>query len=218
MMLRLLALLGVLPSLASAAPLVADNGDDVSNLTAFCKALDMATTCTVADDDKIADLAKPVAPYLAARIFWAGDSDTRPENHCYVGLETKQGWTVAPLGSDCWGNGKYYRRLVAKELAVRAVGPTSSDLWLRYEIESSDPDAEGTVTAEFLVICGMAEGLPRCTAPIELGLASDGKPIWKVKATLSKTGELVLALQKGKRAALPIKTAALLGKTTLSFQ
>lgn len=217
-MLRLLAFIGVLTSTVSAAPLVADNGDDVASLAAFCKSLDTATTCTVADDDKIADLAKPIAPYLAARIFWAGDSITAPENQCYVGLKTKQGWTVASLGSDCWSNGKYSRRLEVKELAVRAVGPTSSDLWLRYAIESSDPDADGTVTEEFLVICGVAEGLPRCTAPIGLGLASDGKPKWKVKPTLSKTGVLVLALEKGKRAALPAATAALLGKTTLSFE
>lgn len=217
-MLRRLALICVLPSIASAAPLVADNGDDVGSLAAFCKSLDTAATCTIADDDKIADLAKPVAPYLAARIFWAGDSITAPENQCYVGLKTKQGWTVASLGSDCWSNGKYSRRLEVKELAVRAVGPASSDLWLRYQIESSDPDAEEIVIEDFLVICGMAEGLPRCTAPIELGLASDGKPKWMVKATLSKAGALILALEKGKRAALPAATAALLGKTTLSFE
>ncbi|NVB77944.1 MAG: hypothetical protein HOV81_06070 [Kofleriaceae bacterium] len=214
-MIRLLVFICALPSIASAGPLVADSGDDVGSLAAFCKSLDTATTCAIADDDKIADLAKPAAPYLAARIFWAGDSITAPDNQCYVGLKTKQTWTVASLGSDCWSNGKYSRRLEVKELAVR---PASSDLWLRYAIESSDPDVEGTVTEEFLVICGLAEGLPRCTAPIALGLASDGKPKWKVKATLSKAGALVLAVEKGKRAALPAETAALLGKTSLSFE
>jgi hypothetical protein len=206
-------LVSLTASLTNAAPLVGDNGDDVTNLAAFCKTLDEATTCAIADDDKIADLAKPVAPYLAARIFWAGDSSTIPNNRCYLGIKTTQSWTVASLDLDCWGNGKYFRRLAVKELAVRA-----SNLWLRYEIESSDPDVDGTVTEESLVICGMVEGAPRCTAPIALGVAHDGKPIWRVSATLSKAGALALALQKGKRAALPTETAALLGKPTLSFK
>jgi hypothetical protein len=206
-------LVSLTASIASAAPLVGDNGDDVANLAAFCKTLDEATTCAIADDDKIADLAKPVAPYLAARVFWAGESATIPNNSCYVGLQTAHGWTVASLGSDCWGNGKYSRRLAVKELGMRA-----SNLWLHYEVESSDPDVDGTFTEELLVICGIAEAQPRCTAPIELGNAKNGKPIWKVKATLSKTGALVLALQKGKRAALPTRTAALLGNSTLSFK
>lgn len=203
---------------ALAAPLVADNGDDVSDLAAYCKSLDAATTCAIADGDKIADLAKPVPPYRAARIFWTGTSTTAPDNQCYLGIQTEHRWTIVSLGSDCWTNGRYHRRLAVTELLVRAVGRSSSGLWLRYEIESSDPDAEGTVTEEFLVICGIAEALPRCTAPIAIGLATDGKPQWKVKATLSKLGALTLVLQKGTRTALPTETAALLGKRTLSVE
>jgi hypothetical protein len=203
---------------AIAAPLTADNGDEVNDLAAYCKSLDASITCAISDGDKIADLAKPVAPYLAARIFWTGASTTAPENQCHLGIQTEHRWTIVSLGSDCWTNGRYYRRLAVTELLVRAVGRTSSGLWLRYEIESSDPDAEGTVTEEFLVMCGMAEGRPRCTAPIALGLATDGKPQWKVKATLSKLGALTLVLQKGKRTALPSETAALLGKHTLSVE
>jgi len=213
--LLLIGLTSTVASSASAAPLVADNGDDVTTLAAFCKQLDPPReTCSIADADKILDLAKPVAPYLAARLFWAGDSITTPNNDCYIGLQTKQGFTVASLGTDCWGKGKYSRRFVVRELAVRA--PTL--LWLRYAIDSSDPDWSGTSTNEFLVICGMAQDRPRCTSPIELGLATDGKPIWRVKVTLTKTGSLTLALDKGKRAALPAETAALLGKTTLAFE
>jgi hypothetical protein len=211
---RLIALAWLVPSLAGAAPLVASNGDDVASLAAFCKTLDAATTCAIADDDKIADLAKPVAPYLAARIFWAGASVTQPNNTCYVGIQTKGSWTVASLGIDCWGNGKYFRRLVVGELAVRATG----HLWLRYTVESSDPGVDGTVTEDYLVICRMAEAQPRCTDPIALGSATDRKPTWKVNATLSKAGALVLTLAKGKRAALPAETAARLGKSTLSFE
>jgi hypothetical protein len=209
----MLAFICVLTSIASAAPpLVADNGDDVTNLAEFCKTLDKAT-CAIADDDKIEDVAKPPSPYLAARLFWAGDSDTVPDNECYVGLQTKLGWTVTSLGSDCWGNGKYLRRLAVKEFAMR-----TSSLWLRYDVESSDPDTEGTVTEELLVICGMSEGRPRCTAPIELGLSNNGKRAWKVKATLSKARRLVLKLEKGKRSALPTATAALLGTSILSVR
>lgn len=213
MMLRLLAFIMVASSIANAAPLVASNGDEVQDLAAFCKSLDTARECMIGDADKIADLAKPVAPYQAARIFWAGESITGPSNECYLGIETPHGWTVARLDSDCWANGKYYRRIDVKDFSVRG-----STLWLRYESESTDPDAPETVTGDFLVICGLSDGLPRCTAPIELGLAVDGKPMWKVKATLAKAGALVLELQKGKRAALPSETAALLGKRSLSFE
>lgn len=211
-MLRHAAFLTLLPSLASAAPLVADNGEDVSDLAAYCKSLDEATTCAIADDDKIADLAKPAGPYLAARAFWAGASITVPDNTCYLGIRTDRGWTVTSLHSDCWGNGKYYRRLTVTELVVH---PASSQLWVRYAIESSERDDDASATEELLVICGMAEGRPRCTAPIALGLETNGKQRWKVKATRSKAGALTLALHKGKRADLPAETAALLGKRTL---
>lgn len=211
-MLRALAVSIALPSLASAAPLVVDNGEDVANLAAFCKKPDARSICTIADDAKIADLAKPAAPYLAARLFWTGDSETTPNNDCYIGMQTKHGWSVAPIGTDCWGNGKYYRRLVVEELVVRA----GAVLWLRYAVESSDPDASETARDEFLVICGGAQ--PRCTAPIALGFANDGKWAWRVKATLAKGGALTLALAKGKRAALPRETAALLGASTLAFE
>ena len=50
-----------------------------------------------------------------------------------------------------------------------------------------------------------------------IGYAFDGKQKWKVKATL-EAGALALELVKGKRAALPAETVALLGKRSLSFR
>ncbi len=214
-MLRQLAFLTLLPSLASATPLVANTGEEVSDLAAYCKSLDEATTCAITDEEKIADLAKPAGPYLAARVFWAGASITVPDNACYLGIRTGQRWTVTSLHSDCWGNGKYYRRLAVTELVVHTVGRASPELWVRYTVESSERDDDASATEELLVICGMTDGNPRCTAPIVLGLETNGKQRWKVKATRSKAGALTLALQKGKRADLPAETAALLGKRTL---
>ena len=164
-------------------------------------------------DHRISELAKPAGPYKAARIYWTGESETTPGgNECHVAIETDHGWTVAPLTDDCWGNGRYYRRLSIQELAVK-----SSLLWVRYQVASSDPDEAGTEEADYLVVCGTASGTTRCTEPIAVGYAFDGKPKWKVKATLD-AGVLVLDLVKGKRAALPEKTVALLGKKTLSFE
>lgn len=187
--------------LFAAAVVVASNGDDVSAVTAPDA------------EHKISELAKPAAPYLAARVYWTGESDMNPDgNECDLAIETKRGWTVASLETDCWRNGRYYRRLAVQELAVM-----SSTLWVRYQIESSDPDEAGTDQTDYLVICGLADGAARCTTPIEIGYAFDGKLKWKVKPGLN-AGALVLALDKGKRAALPAETAALLGKSPLSFQ
>lgn len=187
--------------LLASAVIVASNGDDV------------ATVAVPDADHKISELAKPAAPYLAARVYWTGESEMTPDgNECDLAIQTKQGWTVASLDSDCWHNGRYYRRLAVQELAVK-----SSTLWLRYQIESSDPDEGGTDQTDYLVICGLADGAPRCTAAIEIAYAFDGKPKWRVKAGL-KAGALVLELDKGKRAALPAKTVGLLGKSSLSFQ
>lgn len=186
--------------LLAAAALVAGNGDDVD-------------AGPVPDaDHQIATLAKPAAPYKAARIYWTGESETTPgDNDCHLAIETDHGWAVASLGSDCWGNGRYYRRLDVQELAVK-----TTTLWVRYQIASSDPDEGGTEQADYLVICGLAEGAARCTDPIQIGYAFDGKPKWKVKPAL-KTGALVLELARGKRAAVPAETAALLGKHALPF-
>lgn len=190
-------MIGILAS----AVLVASNGDDVAAVT------------PPDADHKISELAKPAAPYLAARVYWTGESEMTPDgNECHLAIETKRGWTVASLDSDCWRNGRYSRRLEVQELAVRA-----STLWVRYQIASSDPDEAGTEQADYLVICGLADGAARCTAPIQIGYAFDGKPKWKVKPGL-KAGALVLELEKGKRAALPAETAGLLGKSALSFK
>ncbi|HEY6035837.1 MAG TPA: hypothetical protein VIV58_16295 [Kofleriaceae bacterium] len=187
--------------LLASAVIVASNGEEVTAVTAPDA------------DHKISELAKPAAPYLAARVYWTGESEMTPDgNECHLAIETKRGWTVASLDTDCWRNGRYYRRLAVQELAVK-----SSTLWLRYQFVSSDPDEAGTEQADYLVICGLADGAPRCTAAIEIAYAFDGKPKWRVKPAL-KAGALVLSLEKGKRAALPAETAGLLGKSSLSFQ
>ena len=162
-------------------------------------------------DHRISELAKPAAPYKAARIYWTEGSGPAG-TECHLAIETDHGWTVASLGDDCWGNGRYYRRLEVQELAVR-----SSTLWVRYQVTSSDPDEAGTEAAEFLVLCGTTAGAARCTEPIAIGFAFDGKPKWKVQPTL-EAGALALALVKGKRTALPEKTVALLGKNPLPFK
>jgi hypothetical protein len=178
--------------------LVASNGDDVA----------------IPDDaHPISELARPAAPYKAARIYWTGESELTPGgNDCHLAIETDHGWTVASLTDDCWGNGRYFRRLDVQELAVR-----SSMLWVRYQVASSDPDEAGTEKADYLVICGTTAGAARCTDPIEVGYALDGKPAWKVKVAF-EAGVLVLELVKGKRALVPANTAALLGKKSLSFR
>lgn len=162
-------------------------------------------------DHRISELAKPSAPYKAASIYWTEGSEPAG-SECHLAIQTDHGWTVASLGDDCWGNGRYYRRLEVQELAVK-----SSTLWVRYQVTSSDPDEAGTETAEFLVLCGTTAGAARCTEPIAIGFALDGKPKWKVQPTL-EAGALALALVKGKRTALPEKTVALLGKNALPFK
>lgn len=181
--------------------MVASNGEDVD-------------VVTVPDGaHRIADLAKPAAPYKTARIYWTGESESTPGgNECQLAIETDHGWTVISLSSDCWDNGRYYRRLAVQELSVR-----SSSLWLRYQMTSSDPDEAGTEQAEYLVICGTANGAARCTDPIEVGYAFAGKQKWKVNARLDP-GVLALGLVQGKHAALQPETAALLGKKSLSFK
>ena len=186
--------------LLTAAALVASAGDDVDRAP------------LIDTDHAIAELATPAAPYKAARLYWTGESETAPANECHVAIQTEHGWTVAPAGTDCWGIGRYYRRIAVREFAVKA-----GLLWLRFEEESSDPDEGGTSHTDYLVICGLADGAARCTAPIETGYTFDTTPKWKVKASLVK-GALVLALQTGKRSAVPAETAALLGRSTLSFK
>jgi hypothetical protein len=185
--------------LVASAVLIASNGDDVA-------------TVDVPEGHAIGKLDKPVAPYKAARIYWTGDSETTPSNECHLAIQTEHGWTVAPLDLDCWGNGRYYRRLEVRELLVK-----SSLLWLRYQASSSDPDEDGAEEADYVVMCGLADGAPRCTAPVQVSFARGGKAKWKVNAAL-KAGALVLSLAQGKRAALPEETAALLGKHAISFQ
>ncbi|MFT3697781.1 MAG: hypothetical protein QM831_31870 [Kofleriaceae bacterium] len=193
----------------SSALLAANRGDDVKSLAEYCKQISpQPSICDVTDSAKVADLAKPAAPYLAARIFWAGDSETTPNNSCYLGIQTARGWTVAQVGTDCWGNGKYYRRPIVREMDIRG-----GKLWLHFDVESSDPDVDGPELEEYVVVCGMTDEAPRCTAPIQL---SNGK--WKVKASLDKKGQLVLTLAKGKRSAIDEQTAAVLGTNKLSFE
>ncbi len=183
------------------AVLVAGNGDDV-DAVAFPD-----------DTHRISELARPAAPYKHARIYWTGESELTPGgNECHLAIETDHGWTVASLTDDCWGNGRYYRRLGIQELAVK-----SSMLWVRYQLTSSDPDEAGTEATDYLVLCGTTAGAARCTDPIAVGYAFDGKQKWKVKAAL-EAGVLALDLVKGKRAMLPAKTVALLGKNALSFE
>lgn len=183
----------------AAAVVVANVGEDVAAVS-------------VPDDRAIGKLAKPVAPYKAARVYWTGESETSPSNACHLAIQTEHGWTVAQLDLDCWGNGRYYRRLEIRELVVK-----SALLWLRYQEESSDPDEDGTEQADYVVVCGMAEGAPRCTQPIQIGFARGGQIKWKVNAAV-KADALVLDLARGKRGTLPEETAALLGKHPLSFQ
>lgn len=183
------------------AVLAADNGDDV------------AVAPSPDADHRISELAKAAAPYKAARVYWTEPSEPTPAGtECHLAIATDHGWTVALLADDCWGNGRYYRRLETKELAVKA-----SMLWVRYQVTSSDPDEGGTEATDFLVICGAAAGAMRCTEPIAVGFAFDGKQKWKVQPTL-EGGALALALAKGKRTALPEKTVALLGKNPLPFR
>ena len=96
------------------AVIVASNGEDLATVTAPDA------------DHKISELAKPAAPYLAARVYWTGEPATAEGNPCELAIETKRGWTVVSLGSDCRGNGRYYRRPEGQELVVK-----STSLWLR---------------------------------------------------------------------------------------
>lgn len=163
-------------------------------------------------DHEIGALAKPTAPYKAARFYWTGDSDTSPDNACHLAIQTDKGWSVADLDVNCWQNGRYYRHVDIQELVVQA-----QLLWLRYRASSSDPDEGRMDFMEYLVVCGVADGAARCTKPIQLTLEADASVKWRVKASLSK-GSLVLGLDKGKKAALPDGTKALLGKSTLRVE
>lgn len=186
--------------LLAAAVVVAGEGADV----------DVAPKIAV--DHEIGALAKPAAPYKAARFYWTGDSDTSPDNECHLAIQTDKGWSVADLDANCWQNGRYYRHVDVQELVVQ-----SQVVWLRYRASSSDPDEGRMDFMEYLVVCGVADGTARCTKPIQLTLEADASVKWRVKASLSK-GSLVLSLARGKKAALPDGTRALLGTSTLKVE
>lgn len=151
------------------APVAAAQGDEYADLAAFCAGA-TADGGECATAEPIGSLASPAAPYLAATLFWAGDSETTPSNSCYLGIQTAHGWTVASVADDCWGNGKYYRRLTVDQLDVEDLAHGgSAELVLRYTVESEDPMDEGPTSAseQHLVVCGLdADALPRCTTPL----------------------------------------------------
>ena len=79
----------------------------------------MSEPITLYSDGTIRSGGRYPEPMAATYRFGDCWQKTTPGgNECHLAIETAHGWTVAPLTDDCWGNGRYYRRLGIQELGV----------------------------------------------------------------------------------------------------
>lgn len=209
-------------------------GQLFADLNAYCRSLSTPPGfghCGVEEKEALAVLGRPTPPYKTARVFWTGESETVPANSCHLAVQLADGFSVFDLSSDCYGNGRYYRRLTIRTFELKDVVPGGApELVLRYDVSASDPvdyddgtTGIGSESRSSLVVCGLAEGgALSCVGPLETAVRySDDQGKHNRQYTLDVTfregGKLEGKAAPGSSGKLPPEMAATLGTHSLKF-